>query len=163
MPSLNRERSPAFSVVYFIEWNEQLKFKNHRYTCMISFAGMDQIKKSSGLGSLLGYPEAYRCCLTDQTSMQLVTRSTKVWIDTLGQLLEWWSVSIWYKSPTILKGIKVHCKNGIIIMTVCHSSCLMSEPIIITHMDTDDYMTIHHKGTSYFDLLHIWCVLFTQF
>ena len=25
----------------------------------------------------------------------------------------------------------------------------MSEPI--THMDTDDYMTIHHKGTSYFD------------
>ena len=25
----------------------------------------------------------------------------------------------------------------------------MSEPI--THMDTDNYMTIHHKGTSYFD------------
>jgi len=25
----------------------------------------------------------------------------------------------------------------------------MSEPI--THMDTDDYRTIHHKGTSYFD------------
>ena len=26
----------------------------------------------------------------------------------------------------------------------------MSEPII-THMDTDNYMTIHHKGKSYFD------------
>jgi len=25
----------------------------------------------------------------------------------------------------------------------------MSEPI--THMDTDNCMTIHHKGTSYFD------------
>ena len=25
----------------------------------------------------------------------------------------------------------------------------MSEPI--THIDTDNYMTIHHKGASYFD------------
>jgi len=25
----------------------------------------------------------------------------------------------------------------------------MSEPI--THIDTDNYMTIHHKGTGYFD------------
>ena len=25
----------------------------------------------------------------------------------------------------------------------------MSEPI--THIDADNYMTIHHKGTSYFD------------
>jgi len=25
----------------------------------------------------------------------------------------------------------------------------MSEPI--THMETDNYMTIHHKGASYFD------------
>ena len=43
-----------------------------------------------------------------------------------------------------------HCKNGIVIM---RSSLLfwlqMIEPI--THMDTDNYMTIHHKGTSYFD------------
>jgi len=28
----------------------------------------------------------------------------------------------------------------------------MSESII-THIDTDNYMTIHHKGTSYFDFI----------
>ena len=32
----------------------------------------------------------------------------------------------------------------------------MSEPI--THMDTDNYMTIHHKGTCYFDsTAHLMC------
>jgi len=32
----------------------------------------------------------------------------------------------------------------------------MSEPI--THIDTDNYMTIHHKGTSYFDSsAHLMC------
>jgi len=32
----------------------------------------------------------------------------------------------------------------------------MSEPI--THMDTDNYMTIHDKGTSYFDFAaHLIC------
>ena len=30
-----------------------------------------------------------------------------------------------------------------------YSLLQMSEPI--THIDTDNYMTIHHKGTSYFD------------
>jgi len=34
----------------------------------------------------------------------------------------------------------------------------MSEPI--THIDTDNYMTIHHKGTSYFDsTAHLMCFL----
>jgi len=28
----------------------------------------------------------------------------------------------------------------------------MSEPI--THINTDNYMTIHHKGTSYFNSMH---------
>ena len=43
-----------------------------------------------------------------------------------------------------------HCKNGIVIMTYSLSFWLqMSEPI--RHMDIDNYMTIHNKGTSYFD------------
>ena len=37
-----------------------------------------------------------------------------------------------------------------------YSLLQMSEPI--THIDTDDYMTIHHKGTSYFDsTAHLMC------
>jgi len=44
----------------------------------------------------------------------------------------------------------MHCKNGIVIMRYGLSFWLqMNEPI--THMDTDNYMTIHHKRTSYFD------------
>jgi len=44
----------------------------------------------------------------------------------------------------------MHCKNEIINMTCSLSFWLqMSEPI--THLDTDNYMTIHHKGTSYLD------------
>ena len=43
----------------------------------------------------------------------------------------------------------VHCKYEMVIMTYSLSFWLqMSEPI--THMNTDNDMTIHHKGTSYF-------------
>jgi len=54
-----------------------------------------------------------------------------------------------------------HCKNGIINMTYSLSFWLqMSEKI--THIDTDNYMTIHRKGTSYFDpTAHLMCFLFT--
>ena len=35
----------------------------------------------------------------------------------------------------------------------------MSEPI--THIDTDNYMTIHHKGTSFFDsTAHLMCFVY---
>jgi len=36
----------------------------------------------------------------------------------------------------------------------------MSEPI--THIDTDNYMTIHHKRTSYFDFTaHLICFVYS--
>jgi len=55
-------------------------------------------------------------------------------------------------APTNLK-VKVqalsHCKNRIVNMTCSLLFWLqMSEPI--THIDTDNCMTIHRKGTSYF-------------
>ena len=51
----------------------------------------------------------------------------------------------------------VHCKNEIIIMTYSLSFWLqMSEPI--THMDKNNYMTIHHTGACYFDsIAHLMC------
>ena len=55
----------------------------------------------------------------------------------------------------------VHSKNGIVIMAYGLSFWLqMSEPI--THMDTDNYITIHCKGTSYFDPVAYLMVLFTH-
>ena len=36
----------------------------------------------------------------------------------------------------------------------------MSEPI--THIDTDNYMTIHLKEQDTLIPLHIWCVFFTR-
>ena len=49
-----------------------------------------------------------------------------------------------------LNHVSVHCKNRIIIYDISLSFWLqMSEPI--THIDTDNCMTIHRKGTSYFD------------
>ena len=37
----------------------------------------------------------------------------------------------------------------------------MSEPI--THIDTDNYMTIHHKGTSYSDsTAHLMCFAYLK-
>jgi len=54
-----------------------------------------------------------------------------------------------------------HCKNGVVVMTYSLSFWLqMSEPII--HMDTDNYMTIHHKRASYYDCtayLGVFCSL----
>ena len=48
------------------------------------------------------------------------------------------------------KVVTIHCKNRIVNMTCSLSFWLqMSEPI--THIDTDNCMTIHHKGTGYFD------------
>ena len=36
----------------------------------------------------------------------------------------------------------------------------VSEPI--THIDTDNYMTIHHKGTRYFDsTAHMMCFVYS--
>jgi len=36
----------------------------------------------------------------------------------------------------------------------------ISEPI--THIDTDNYMTIHHKGTSYIDsTAHLMCFVYS--
>ena len=53
-----------------------------------------------------------------------------------------------------------HCKYKIVNMTYSLSFWLqMSEPI--THIDTDNYTTIHHRGTTLIPL-HIWCVLFTR-
>jgi len=49
-------------------------------------------------------------------------------------------------------GIKlsIHCKNRIVNMTCSLSFWLqMSEPI--THIDMDNCMPIHHKGTRYLD------------
>ena len=58
------------------------------------------------------------------------------------------------------KLLELHCKYGIVNMTYSLSFWLqVSEPI--THIDTDNCMTIHHKGTSYFDsTAHLMC-LFT--
>ena len=36
----------------------------------------------------------------------------------------------------------------------------MSEPI--THIDTDNYMTVHHKGTNYSDsTAHLMCFVYS--
>ena len=51
----------------------------------------------------------------------------------------------------------IHCKNRVVNMTCSLSFWLqMSEPI--THMDTDNHVTIHRTGTSYFDsTAHLKC------
>ena len=64
-----------------------------------------------------------------------------------------------FTSPThkACSWLFLHCKNRIVNMTCSLSFWLqMSEPI--THIDTDNCMTIHHKGTSYF---HFTAHLFT--
>ena len=55
----------------------------------------------------------------------------------------------WKRLTSRLRDLS-HCESRIVNMTCSLSFWLqMSEPI--THIDTDNYMTIHHKGTSYFD------------
>ena len=64
--------------------------------------------------------------------------------------------SIAYFDPITI----MDCKYGIVNMTDSLSFWLqVSEPI--THIDTDNYMTIHHKGTSYFDstAFDVFCLL----
>ena len=94
-----------------------------------------------------------RHCCDDCTTWSHIPRKG-VYSSTILMLLKWLMAKskmyIVFAHAISSKINKTHCNNRTINMTCSLSFWLqMSEPI--THIDTDNYMTIHHKGTGYFD------------